>query len=114
MGDLPGVETDIDDILIWGCSQEEHNEPLKAVLNRCEQINLTVNKEKRQFTVSELSYIRHILNTKGVQPNPEKVRAIQDMPSPVTKRVEKLLGTINYLAKFILNMSTLYTPYVNC
>ena len=86
LGDLPGVETDIDDTLVWGSSQEEHDEPLKAVLNRCEQINLTLNKEKCQFTVSEVSYIDHILNTKGVQPDPEKVRAIQDMLPPVDKK----------------------------
>ena len=26
LGDLPGVEADIDDILVWGTSQEEHDE----------------------------------------------------------------------------------------
>ena len=107
LGDLPGVETDIDNILVWGTNQEEHDERLEAVLNRCEQINLTLNKEKCQFRVPEVTYIGHILNDKGIQPDPEKVRAIQDMPPPVDKKgVERLLGTINYLAKFIPNMST--------
>ena len=111
LGDLPGVETDIDDILVWGTSQEEHDERLEAVLKRCEQINLTLNKEKCQFRVPEVTYIGHILNAKGVQPDPEKVRAIQDMPPPVDKKgVERLLGTINYLAKFIPNMSTITHP----
>ena len=32
LGDLPGVETDIDDILVWGGSQEEHDSRLTAVL----------------------------------------------------------------------------------
>ena len=96
LGDLPGVETDIDDILVWGTSQEEHNERLEAVLKRCEQINLTLNKEKCQFRVQEVTYIGHTLNAKGVQPDSEKVRAIQDMPPPVDKKgVERLLGTIN-------------------
>ena len=111
LGDLPGVETDIDDILVWGTNQEEHDERLEAVLNRCEQINLTLNKEKCQFRVPEVTYIGHILNDKGIQPDPEKVRAIQDMPPPVDKKgVERLLGTINYLAKFIPNMSTVTHP----
>ena len=106
--DLPGVETDIDDILVWGTNQEEHDEILEA---GCEQINLTLNKEKCQFRVPEVTYIGHILNDKGIQPDPEKVRAIQDMPPPVDKKgVERLLGTINYLAKFIPNMSTVTHP----
>ena len=28
--DLPGVETDVDDILIWGTAQQEHNERLEV------------------------------------------------------------------------------------
>ena len=85
LGDLPRVETDIDDILVWGTSQEEHDERLEAVLKRCEQINLTLNKEKCTFRVQEVTYIDHTLNAKGVQPDSEKVRAIQDMPPQVDK-----------------------------
>jgi len=111
LGDLPGVETDIDDILVWGTTQKEHDEQLEVVLKRCEEINLTLNKEKCHFRVDEASYIGHILNFNGVQPDPEKVRAIQDMPPPTDKKgVERLLGTINYLAKFIPNMSTMTFP----
>ena len=66
------METNIDDFLVWGTSQEEHDEQLEAVLKRCEEINLTLNKEKCQFRVPEVTYIGHILNSKGVQPDPEK------------------------------------------
>ena len=44
-GDLAGVETDIDDILVWGSNEEEHHRRL-IVLQRCKKINLTLNKEK--------------------------------------------------------------------
>ena len=111
IGDLPGVETDIDDILVWGTNQEEHDKRLIAVLKRCEEINLTLNREKYQFNVPQVAYIGHILNVKEVQPDPEKIRAIQDMSPPTDKKgVERLLGTINYLAKFIPNMSTVTHP----
>jgi len=108
LGDLPGVETDIDDILVWGGNQEEHDSRLTAVLKRCEEINLTLNQDKCLFGVPEVTYIGHILNAEGVKPDPAKVRAIKDMPAPSDKKgVERLLGTINYLAKFIPNMSTI-------
>jgi len=111
LGDLPGVETDIDDILVWGINQEEHDKRLIAVLKRCEKISLTLNLEKCQFSILQVSYIGHILNVNGVQPDPEKIRAIQDMSPPTDKKgVERLLGTINYLAKFIPNMSTVTHP----
>ena len=111
LGDLPGVETDIDDILVWGGSQEEHDSRLTAVLKQCEEINLTLNQDKCLFGVPEVTYIGHILNSEGVKPDPTKVRAIKDMPAPIDKKgVERLLGTINYLAKFIPNMSTITHP----
>ena len=111
LGDLPGVETNIGDILIWGKTKEEHNKRLNAVLKRCEEINLTLNKDKCLFSVPQVTYIGHILNAKGVQPDPEKVKAIHDMPAPLDKKgVERLLDTVNYLAKFIPNMSTMTKP----
>ena len=50
-GDLPGVETDIDDILVWGPTKEEHDERLSTVLQRCEQVNLTLNVENGMTTM---------------------------------------------------------------
>ena len=58
-GDLIGVNTDIDKILVWDTSQEKHDEWLEAVLKRCEQINLTLNKGKCQFSIPEVTYIIH-------------------------------------------------------
>ena len=56
------------------------------VLKKGEEINLTLNKEKCHFRVHQVFYIGHILNSNGVQPDPEKVRAIQDMPPPTDRR----------------------------
>ena len=41
-GDLEGVETDIDDILIlvWGKTEDEHHKRLKAALQRCQDIHV--------------------------------------------------------------------------
>ena len=60
-GDLEGVETDVDDILVWGATVDEHDERLKKTLQRCEEINLTLNKEKCEFRVKEVTYIGHRL-----------------------------------------------------
>ena len=52
-----------------------------------------------------------MLTPQGVHPDPEKVKAIMEMPAPSDKKgVERLLGTINYLAKFIPDMSTKTLP----
>jgi transposase InsO family protein len=106
LGDIEGVETDIDDILVWGKTKEEHDERLDKVLERCEKINLTLNPEKCEIGIKRVTYLGHVLSAEGIQPDPQKISAITNMPHPTDKKgIERLLGTVNYLAKFIPNMS---------
>ncbi|CAC5425393.1 unnamed protein product [Mytilus coruscus] len=46
---LKGVETDIDDILVWGTTRKEHDDRLRSVLNRCQEVGLTLNAENASF-----------------------------------------------------------------
>ncbi|GFO15065.1 Pol polyprotein [Plakobranchus ocellatus] len=106
--DIEGVETDIDDILVWGKNTKEHDERLRKVLNRCRKINLTLNEKKCHFNKEEIIYLGHKLTQDGVQPDKEKVKAITAMPPPEDKKgMERLVRTVNYMAKFIPNLSTI-------
>ena len=56
-------------------------------------------------------HIGHKLTQEGIKPDDEKVRAINDMPASTdNKGVERFLGTVNYLGKFIPNMATVTEP----
>ncbi|CAC5421269.1 unnamed protein product [Mytilus coruscus] len=83
---LKGVETDIDDILVWGTTRKEHDDRLRSVLNRCQEVGLTLNAEKCKFRVKEVTYIGHTLSADGVRPDHEKIRAIKEMPAPTDKK----------------------------
>jgi hypothetical protein len=111
LDDLEGVETDIDDILIHGTTEEEHDRRLESILERCEKINLTLNKEKCQFKSREITYVGHKLIENGVKPDEAKVKAINEMQATTDKKgVERLIGTVNYLGKFIPNLATITKP----
>jgi len=73
---------------------------------------LNSEKDKCVFCTDSVSYIGHIcISAKGISPGPEKIKAITNMPPPTDKKgVERLLGTINYLAKFIPNISEITQP----
>ena len=61
---------------------------------------MTLNKEKCTFQVKSVKYLGNVITASGVKPDPEKVRAITDIPPPADRKgVERLLGTVNYLAK---------------
>ena len=52
--DVPGCETDIDDILVWGTSLKEHDHNLKLSLDRVKEINMMPNKDKLKIRETEL------------------------------------------------------------
>lgn len=61
--------------------------------------------------LSEVPYVGHLLTSQGVKPNPENTQAIHIMPSPQDKLgLQRFLGMINYLSKFIQNYSELTAP----
>ena len=70
------------------------------------------NKNKCRFSLPKVSYIGYTPNPEGVKnADPKKVKAVKDMPPPTDKKdIERELGTISYLAKFIPNMSTITQP----
>ncbi len=114
---LKGIEPIADDILIVGCgdtdqqAEKDHNLKLQALLERCREVKLRLSLKKLQFKVAEVKFHGHILSSTGLKPDPEKVRAIMDMPNPTdTKGVQRLIGFANYLAKFMPHLSSVCEP----
>ena len=53
----------------------------------------------------------HVISHEGPKPDPDKVRAVTDMPRPTSKQETlSLLGFINYLAKFLPRLSEVAQP----
>jgi len=90
--------------LIWGNGENSeeatasHEKRLLALLERCQQKNIKLNKEKFQLMKTELFYMGVILTEKGVKPDPKKQECVQSMPAPTNKdEVIRLLGVVTYL-----------------
>lgn len=103
----------VDDIIMGRNGEEEHDENLKRELNRAREVNLRLNPQKCKFRLSEVSYVGHIFTNKGLRADPEKTKAITKMQPPdnVTA-LQHFLGMINYLGKFISNLSELSAPLI--
>ena len=59
-----------DDLLIFSNSIDKHYEHLKAVFEHVKNANLTLNLEKSQIAMSEISYLGLIISVQGVKPDP--------------------------------------------
>ena len=56
---LDGVVCQMDDILVFGKSYHEHDQRLRAALKRIRNAGLTLNKEKCQFSQTEVKFLGH-------------------------------------------------------
>ena len=109
--DIEGVEVIVDDLVVWGENTEQPDFRLRQVLDRCRERNLKLNKDKCRFRVSEVSYVGHLLSADGVKPDPLKVEAIKAIPPPGDREeLQRFLGVVTYLSKFIPNMSQKSAP----
>ena len=101
--DLQGVLQIEDDLLIYGRTQSEHNERLRAVLQRLRQIGVTVCKEKCQWNQESVIWFGYKFGTEGMSPDPAKVETIKQLQSPKnTTEVKSFLqmGQYNYMFFF--------------
>ncbi|CAC5375554.1 unnamed protein product [Mytilus coruscus] len=111
VSDIEGAEAIIDDILILGSDQKEHDMHLKQVLDRASEYNLKLSAGKCEISKPEVTYVGHRLTSEGVKPDPEKIRAVNKMSKPECVRdLQTFMGFIQYLGKFMPNMSTVSAP----
>ena len=114
---LPGVISVHDDILIYGKGDTKedaianHDKNVRALMQRCKERNVTLSKDKIQLKMSQVSFLGHLVTANGVQADPDKVCAITEMPKPIdVKGVQRLLGLVNYLSKFLPQLSEVCEP----
>ena len=114
---LDGVRTIADDIIDFGVGDTDdeavvdHDLKLMALLQRCRQRHIKLNKDKMKFKLAQLSYVGHVILAEGLRPDPAKVEAILNMPPPTDKQgLRRIMGMVNYLQKFAPGSSELTTP----
>ena len=106
--DIPGVEVVVDDL---GEDNEQHDSRLTKVLERARSRNLKLNKTKCHIKQPEISYVGHTLTKDGLKPDLKKTEAITAMPiSKNREELQRFLGMLTYLAKFIPNLSQVASP----
>ena len=72
---------------------------------------MTLNKEKCVFGVQEVKFLGHILTKKGIGVDPEKERAIREMPAPTDRKgLQRFLAMVNYLGRFSPLISEVEVP----
>ena len=89
----------LDDIIIFSQTEEEHLKHLEIIFRR-------LKRSKCSFMKLHKEYLGHLISEKGIEPMPDKLTAIKEMPAPRSpKEIKQFLGLVSYYRKFILRFS---------
>ena len=107
---VPGGTGIADDMVIYGESFEEHDKHFLNFLSIVRKNNLKLNASKLQFQLKEVSFFGHSWSSKGISPDPKKIKAIQHMIFPPDKEsMQSFLEMVNFLKRYSLRLAELCT-----
>ena len=109
--DIPGVTGIADNMVIYGRSNLEHDRHLVNFLDICRKNTLTLNPDKMQFRLPQVSFFGHQWSAKGLSPDPKKISAVKrmDLPRDIDT-MRSFLGLVNYLNRFSLCLAEISAP----
>ena len=104
----------LDDILIHSPDVPTHLIHMRQLFQRLREADLKLNREKCNFFKSHIQYLGHLISGEGIEPLPEKLESIKEMPPPTTpKEVKQFLGLIGYYRKFVPRFADVARPLTN-
>ena len=108
---LTGVRCQMDDVLVFGQDQGEHDSRLLAALQRLEAAGVTLNSAKCEFGKTSIKFLGHLIDQTGIRADPDKTTAIREMEPPTTvPELRRFMGMVNQLGKFTPNLAQLTQP----
>ncbi|RVW55375.1 Transposon Ty3-I Gag-Pol polyprotein [Vitis vinifera] len=104
-----------DDILIYSRSCEDHEEHLKQVMRTLRAEKFYINLKKCTFMSPSVVFLGFVVSSKGVETDPEKIKAIVDWPVPTNiHEVRSFHGMATFYRRFIRNFNSIMAPITEC
>ena len=101
----------LDDVIVFGCMEEEHLEHLHVVFERFCKFNLKLKLLKCSFFQSKIMYLAHHISWRGILPSRENVWAMQEFPMPETyTQVCTFCGLAGHYRRFIKGFANIVHP----
>ena len=106
------MEVYIDDMLVKSTTAELHITHLSEAFQILRAYNMKLNPAKCAFGVLAGKFLSFIVNYRGIEANPDKIKAVLDMPPPSNiKEVQRLIGRVVALSRFVSKASDKCQPF---
>ena len=76
----------LDDVITHSSTWQEHLDHVSTVLQLLGNAGLTIKPKKCQFAMNTCEYLGHVVGNGEICLGPEKLAAVQNFPTPKTKK----------------------------
>ncbi|KAK1435491.1 hypothetical protein QVD17_01255 [Tagetes erecta] len=106
------MEAYVDDLVIKSQDEDRMLADIQETFDNLRSINMKLNPSKCSFGFKEGKFLGHLVSKQDIKANPDKVRAIQEMRSPKTKKeVQSLNGRLAALHRFLSKSAERSLPF---
>ncbi|KAK0572787.1 hypothetical protein LWI29_037332 [Acer saccharum] len=106
------MEVYVDDMLTKSTIAEKHTEDLKETFDVLRKYQMKLNPSKCVFGVPSGRFLGFQVHQRGIEVNPEKIKALEGMASPkALKDVQRLTGCLASLNQFIAKSTDKCAPF---
>ncbi|KAM1011835.1 hypothetical protein ACFX2C_047131 [Malus domestica] len=106
------MEVYVDDKLVKSKHDDQHITNLSETFTILKRYRMRLNPNKCAFDVGSGKFLGFMISQRGIEANPEKIKAILDMKEPVTsKDIESLTGKVAALTRFISKATDRCAPF---
>ena len=96
------VQVYVDDMLVKSRREENHLEDLRETFDTLHSYNMKLNPGKCAFGVTAGKFLGFMVSQRGIEANPDKIRAIMEMTPPRNvKEVQSLNGKVAAMNRFV-------------
>ncbi|GKD70341.1 reverse transcriptase domain-containing protein [Tanacetum coccineum] len=108
------LEAYVDDMVIKSRTEQDIIKDIEQTFSTLQRINMKLNPKKCSFGMEEGKFLGYIVTSEGIRANPEKEKAVMDMPSPKTlKQMQSLSGKLAALNHFLSKSAERSLPFLD-
>uniref|UniRef100_A0A2N9HF94 Uncharacterized protein n=1 Tax=Fagus sylvatica TaxID=28930 RepID=A0A2N9HF94_FAGSY len=106
------VEVYVDDMLVKSKEEDGHLDDLRETFQTLRKYQMKLNPSKCAFGVYSGKFLGFMVSQRGIEANPDKIKAILEMQPPKnTKEVQRLTGRIAALNRFMSRSTDKCLPF---